>query len=203
MSSSIEVFEIAKNYIISNYPSDIETAMEFLKINLDEVDKTFFMRQYIHVVYCSGFKYQIVSDRWNDIEDVYYYFDPPSIVLFTDTIREEAMKIIGHRKKIEAILSTAKWLNILSEDKFKQFLQDAKKNIDLFKQLNYIGDITKYHLALCLGFDVSKPDVHITRIANRFNEDPLELCETLSKKTGYPVRIVDAILWRAAERGVI
>lgn len=203
MSSSMEVFEIAKRYIIANYPSDIDTAIEFLKINLDEVDKTFFMGQYTHVVYCSGFKYQIVSERWGEIEDAYYFFDLPSIVLFTDSIREEAMKIIGHRKKIEAILSTAKWLNILSDEKFKRFLKDAEKNIDFFKQLSYIGDITKYHLALCLGFDVSKPDVHITRIANRFNEDPLELCKTLSKKTGYPVRIVDAILWRAAERGVI
>ena len=81
MSSSIEVFEIAKNYIIANYPSDIETAMEFLKINLDEVDKTFFMGQYVHVVYCSGFKYQIVSERWDKIENAYYYFDLPSICL--------------------------------------------------------------------------------------------------------------------------
>jgi len=177
--------------------------MEFLKIKLEEVDKEFFMRQYTHVVYCSGFKYQIVSDRWDEIEDVYYFFDVDSIVLFADQIQEEAMKIIGHKKKIEAILSTAKWLKTLSQDRFMRFLKDSSKNVNLFKQLGYIGDITKYHLALCLGFDVSKPDVHITRIATKFNEDPLLLCKNLSAKTGYPVRIVDAILWRASEQRVL
>ena len=118
-------------------------------------------------------------------------------------MKKEALKIINYERKIDAIIKTTKWLHETSESEFKRFLLDAQKDIKIFKQLDYIGDITKYHLALCLGFNVAKPDVHLTRIAGHFNKDPLELCKKLSQETGYPVRIVDAILWRAAERGII
>ena len=203
MSTPLDLFRVAEGFVLQHFKEDIETAKEFLKISLDAVGKGFFMCQYAHVVYCSGFRYEIVSRRWDEILDAYHDFDLEYIVLFSDQVRAEAMKIIAHKRKIEAILDTAKRVRNMSEATFKQFLFDCEKNLDLFKRLDYIGDVTKYHIALCLGLDVSKPDVHITRIANHFNQDPLSFCRDLAEETGYPVRIVDAILWRAAERGVL
>ena len=188
---------------MQHYYSEIENARELLKIKLEEVNKHYFMTQYTHVVYCSGFRWEIVDRKWLDIIKVYYYFDLDLMVENTNEIRDKAKEIIGHKRKIEAILSTAKWLRRLSEEQFRRFLLDGGKNVDLFKRLDYIGDITKYHLAFCLGVDVSKPDVHIARFANHFNRDPLTVCKELSEETGHPIRIVDAILWRAAERGVL
>lgn len=203
MSTPLALFHKAESYVMQHYYSEIENARELLKVNLEEVNKHYFMLQYTHVVYCSGFKWEVVDKKWSDILKVYYYFDLDLMAENTDEIREKAREIIGHRRKIEAILNTAKWLRLLSEERFRQFLLDGRKNVDLFKRLDYIGDITKYHLAFCLGIDVSKPDVHITRIAKHFDRDPLSFCQELSDETGHPVRIVDAILWRAAERGVL
>ena len=203
MSTPLDLFRRAEGYVTQHYYEDIETAKKFLEISLEDVGKGFFMCQYAHDVYCSGFRYEVVSKRWDEILDAYHDFDVDYIVLYKDKVRAEAMKIIAHTKKIEAILTTAKKIRDMSEERFKQFLFDCRKNLDLFKRLGYIGDVTKYHIALCLGLDVSKPDVHITRIANHFNKDPLSFCRDLAEETGYPVRIVDAILWRAAERGVL
>lgn len=203
MSTPLELFRTAEAYVLQHYYSDIENARELLKVKLEDLNKHYFMLQYTHVVYCSGFKWKVVDEKWLDILKVYYYFDLDLIVENMDEIRVKAMEIIGHRSKIEAILDTAKWLRLLPEERFRRFLLDGGKNLNLFKRLGYIGDITKYHLAFCLGVDVSKPDVHITRFADHFNKDPLTICKELSEETGHPIRIVDAILWRAAEQGIL
>ena len=54
-----------------------------------------------------------------------------------------------------------------------------------------------------MGFDVIKPDVHVQRIADYYDMDPFKMCEELSEQTGLPKRMIDAILWRAAEQGQI
>lgn len=201
--NELEMFRKAESYVMQHYSDEIESVREFLTIDLNDVDKCFFMRQYTHVVYCSGFNWDVVNDKWDKISDTYYHFDIPSIVLHESEIRLEAMKIIKYEKKIESILDTARWLNALSDTDFKQYLFDGKKNLNVFKNLGYIADKTKYHLGLCLGFDNAKPDVHITRLAKQFNKDPLIFCKDLSETTGLPVRVVDAILWRASKMGVI
>ncbi|GAH39159.1 unnamed protein product, partial [marine sediment metagenome] len=106
MSTPLELFHTAESYVVQHYYSEIKEARKLLKVTLEDVDKTYFMGKYIHVVYCSGFKWSVVNRRWDEIRDTYYYFDVDSIVLFTDEIREEAMKIIGHKNKIDAILKT-------------------------------------------------------------------------------------------------
>ena len=203
MTTPLEVFRKAESYVFQHHFSDIENARELLKVKLEEVNKHYFMLQYTHVVYCSGFRWKVINEKWYDIARAYRYFDLDLIAENLDEVREKAREIINHTRKIEAVLDTAKWLRLLSEERFRRFLLDGRKNVNLFKRLNYIGDITKYHLAFCLGIDISKPDVHITRFAEHFDKDPLTICKELSDETGHPVRIVDAILWRAAEQKVI
>jgi len=201
--NEIEMFRKAESYVMQYFSEDVENTKELLKIKLEEVNKHYFMTQYTHVVYCSGFRWKVVDRKWPDIIKAYYYFDFDLIEENTEEIREKAKLIIAHKGKIEAILKTSKWLRTLTEEKFRQFLLDGGKNLNLYKRLDYIGDITKYHLAFCLGIDVSKPDVHITRFAEHFNKDPLTICKELSQKTGHPVRVVDSIIWRASEQKIL
>lgn len=71
------------------------------------------------------------------------------------------------------------------------------------RSLPWIGDITKYHLAKNLGFDVAKPDVHLQRLADREGCSVQSLCERLAAETGMRVATVDTLLWRACADGYI
>jgi len=199
----VDLFHDAEAFVKTHYPGELDEVHRFLSINPEHIGKTDFFIQYVHVVYCSGFKYQVVVKNWDRIADAWCDFSPHRVVENLDSCKEKASKIINHKGKINAIANTAKWLDKISGTYLTHFILDAQKKIDLFKRLDYIGNVTKYHLGICMGFDVIKPDVHIQRIAHYFNMDPFEMCGTLSQQTGYPKRVVDAILWRAAEQGHI
>ncbi len=81
--------------------------------------------------------------------------------------------------------------------KFKKEL--GKSNIDFLECLNYIGPVTKYHLAKNLGVNTGKPDRHLERISNILGyEYPNKLCKEISKATGEKMSVVDLVLWRYA-----
>lgn len=201
--SLIQTFHDAEAFVKSHFPQELDAVYRFLSIELSDIDKEFFFLQYIHVVYCSGFKYEVVVKHWPQIQNAYYDFDYEKVDKNRDRSKQAALQIIRHQGKIAAILETASWLTHCDEKYFRTFLELASKKIDTFESLPYIGKVTKYHLGLCMGFDVVKPDVHIQRLADHYGLDPFEMCETLSEQTGYPRRVVDAILWRASKQGHI
>jgi len=201
--TALEVFHEAETFVKTNYPRELAEVHRFLDINPEHIGKTDFFIQYTHVVYCSGFKYSVVVKNWDKIADAWCQFDPYEVAENIETCKEKASQIINHQGKIKAIADTAQWLSKISGTYLTRFILDAQKKIDLFKRLGYIGDVTKYHLGICMGFDVIKPDVHLQRIADHFNLDPFEMCDVLSQQTGHPKRVVDAILWRASEQGSV
>ena len=203
MTELMVLFATAQNYVETYYMEELETVEKFLEINPEDIDKQFFYAQYTHVVYCSGFRWSVVVEKWPRIERAYRNFDAEAVKRNRDQVQAEASLIINHKGKIKAILDTAEWLTNVSPEYLTRFIKDASQNIDMFKRLGYIGDITKYHLGLCMGFDIAKPDVHIQRLADRFNMDPFQMCKQIAGETGLTVRKVDAILWRAAEQGAI
>ena len=85
---------------------------------------------------------------------------------------------------------------------FRRFLQ-TDDLIAFCETLPWIGPITKFHLAKNLGSNVAKPDVHMLRLAKRSGTAAQELCERLSRETGYRAATIDLILWRACADGII
>ena len=71
------------------------------------------------------------------------------------------------------------------------------------KALPWIGGITKFHLAKNFGLDVSKPDVHLQRLADREGVSAQALCQRLAVATGWRIATVDTLLWRACADGII
>lgn len=110
-------------------------------------------------------------------------------------------EVFGHEGKCKAIQYV--WDH--QEKLFQTYRQAEGDNGKLLflKSLPFIGHITKYHLAKNFGMDVCKPDRHLIRIANGFNTTPDALCRQLSKETGDKVNVVDTVLWRAANLGLI
>lgn len=104
----------------------------------------------------------------------------------------------GHKGKVKAI-------EYILDNKLELFaaFQDAEDKLKFLKSLPYIGNITKYHLAKNLGIDVVKPDRHLTRIAEKENKTPDELCKEILDLTGDTLATVDTVIWRAANLGMI
>ncbi|TPG49278.1 hypothetical protein EAH89_21445 [Roseomonas nepalensis] len=68
--------------------------------------------------------------------------------------------------------------------------------------LPHIGEVTVWHLAKNLGFDVAKPDRHLVRMAHAHGfSDPHTFCAALAQATGERVRVIDLMLWRYAAAG--
>jgi len=200
-----KLYRDSLHFVTAEHPDDLEILWDNFGMKMEDVGKQFFFAQYVHIVYCSGFKYQIVKDKWEAICKVYKDFDYAKVDWHRDSVEMEAMEegMIRHQGKVKAILDTAHWLKEISNTGFLRFLEAGLKDIDTFKKLGYLGNKTKYHMGICLGFDVVKPDTHLEKIADHFKLPPLELCQLVADKYGVPIRLVDALFWRASEQGKI
>jgi hypothetical protein len=110
----------------------------------------------------------------------------------------DAASVFGHHGKAAAIEHIWQNRDLL----FAAYLAAGDK-LTFLAELNWIGHITKYHLAKNFGLDLAKPDVHLKRLADREGVTAQALCERLARETGYRVATVDTILWRACANGVI
>jgi hypothetical protein len=79
---------------------------------------------------------------------------------------------------------------------FNEYMAAGDK-IAFCQSLPWIGGITCYHLAKNFGAQVAKPDVHLTRLAERHATSAQDLCERIAEASGYSVNTVDLVLWRA------
>lgn len=79
--------------------------------------------------------------------------------------------------------------------------QAAEDKLAYCETLPHIGPITKYHLARNLGLDFCKPDRHLVRIAG--DETPVVMCQRLADATGDRIGVVDCVIWRAANLGLV
>ncbi len=106
--------------------------------------------------------------------------------------------VFGHKAKSAAIDRI--WVE--RETMFRAYIE-AEDKLAFCRAIPWIGGITCYHLAKNFGVQVAKPDVHLQRLAERHGTTAQDLCEELSRRTGFRVATVDLVLWRACAEGVI
>lgn len=148
-------------------------------------DSTEFCIQFIWVVCNSGMKNQIAEKIYKKI-------------LQAICDKKDISDVFGHKGKVSAIKLMINQHELLF-DKYTK----AKDKIEFCKNLPFIGNITKYHLAKNLGADCAKPDRHLIRIAKKYDTDVLSLCKKLANQTGDKLRTVDIIIWRACNLKLI
>lgn len=144
-----------------------------------------FWLEYTHVVVNSGMKAQIAQKTFQKIVDA-------------KQDHRLATEAFGHKQKARAIDDM--WLD--QDWTFKEW-QAAHDKLAYLETLPWIGGITKCHLAKNLGMDVCKPDRHLVRVADDEGCSPKELCGRLSKESGDRVSLVDTVLWRSANLGLL
>lgn len=148
-------------------------------------DPDVFLKEYMWVVVNSGLKNQVAQKIYARILDA-----------IAD--RKPIKNAFRHPGKAAAITRAIREY----EEWFKEY-QAAEDKLLYLEQLPWIGKITKFHLARNLGLDVCKPDRHLVRIASKYNTTTAELCRLLAADTGDRIGLVDAVIWRAANLGLI
>jgi hypothetical protein len=111
---------------------------------------------------------------------------------------KSASTVFGHPQKAAAIDEIWRRRLLLFRE-----LRKSDDLIEFCARLPWVGPVTKYHLAKNLGANVSKPDVHLNRLAEPERLTAQELCERLAEETGYRIATIDLILWRACADGII
>ena len=171
-----QYFDLKERVIEAGYEYDVtwaETVGECKNAND-------FACEYVYVVCNSGMKAQIarvIFDRvWKALNEGW-----------------SSSAVFGHKGKTKAI----DWVFDNRDTLFAAYLA-ANDKLDFLRELPWIGDTTKYHLAKNFGVDCCKPDRHLVRIAKLSGETPAELCERLATETGNRIGVVDLVIWRAA-----
>ncbi len=110
-------------------------------------------------------------------------------------------QVFKHAHKAKSIETI--WANRAKLYAAYMALETDTQRIEAIDDLPHIGGITKYHLAKNFGLNVAKPDRHLQRLADREGVSPQALCERLARESGDRVTVVDLVLWRACNLGLL
>ena len=158
----------------------------------NDLDEREFLGQYCWVVFASGFRVSILKKHFEKISEVFHDFKP------ADVARMKPPKVenlpIRNKSKVYGFLKGAKMIHEESWKNFKARL--GTEGTDVLKELPYIGDTNKYHLAKNIGLeDTAKPDVHLERCAEECSTTVDELVSFLADEYEMTKHLVDAVLW--------
>lgn len=148
-----------------------------------------FFVEYIWVVYACNFKVAYLERLWDPLRQAYGSYETLDM-----SRMQTVLNIINNKAKWKAVYRTAIKMQFLGWDEFKKAYLNS---IDSLTWLDFIGPVTKFHLARNLGFDVAKPDRWMCRMAEKLGwENVASMCDYLAKKHGLKVKEVDIILWK-------
>lgn len=174
-----DFYDDAYKFSLENYKGEIEW---ITNLKQSDITPEIFFNEYIWVVLCSGFSVKgarVISDKLHEKFD---------------------LCVIKHPLKRKAIA--------IGEQKYKEWwkhiknLKTDEEKLEFLDTLPHIGGITKYHLGKNIGLNVAKPDVHLTRLADKYGFTDVQfMCDTIANKVGHERRLVDQVLWRYCASG--
>lgn len=181
MISANEYYEIKKKVTDAGYADEVEWATSIKPV--DNVDV--FIGEYIWVVIHSGLAHRVARSIERKVWDA----------INTDLPLTYAFKHIPKCKAIAQVYNN-------KQEYFNKFIE-AEDKLAYLESLPWIGKITKWHLAKNFGIETIKPDRHLVRIANNHGSDPFTLCNDIKSTTGEKLAVIDQVLWRAGELGLL
>ena len=190
----IDLYDYAKKSVIAaGYENEIlwQDCIDFRTYG--EKD---FLRESAWVILCSGFNEKCIRKVFNMISLCFCDWKSAKfIVEHKDLCEATALICFKNKKKIDSIIKIAEIIHTNGFENFKYIV--SKNPIEELKKLPYIGEITSNHLAKNLGYNISKSDRHLQRMAQKNGyKSVLNFCSEISKKTGDKLSVVDIILWR-------
>jgi endonuclease III len=113
-----------------------------------------------------------------------------------DRVRQQVYGVYRHQRKVEAMVDMAGVLHRNPGIGSRLEQMGVESALDYMQTLDGIGKVTKYHLARNIGFDVVKPDRHLSRLADVMGTTPTELCQAVRRDTGERIGAVDFVLYQ-------
>lgn len=163
-----------------------------------EISEQDFLREAAWVILSVGMRENVIKKKFSAVSASFQnWASSKSIVDDSENCVREALSHYGHVGKIGAILYLCK---ILSEVEFDDWLASLFLDpINSFREFPFFGEAAARHLAKNLGFNVPKPDRHLTRIALSHGYLSVDqFCMEIARSVGDPIRVVDSVLWRFA-----
>ena len=177
----------------------LETAREhvgsnvFVPMKFEDVDLKAFLRQYLWVIYVSGFRNAVVEKHFGALKAAFKDLDLKRIVAM-DGVDARALPI-RYQRKADAFLEGCRVVHDIGWPKFREELR-AKKTEALW-QLPWMGPATTRHMALALGIeDTAKPDTWMMQCAAKCSTTVDEMVIFLSTEYELSQQQVDAYLWQ-------
>lgn len=195
---TLNFYQAAKEYVLAlGYADEIawQDSLEFASFTESDL-----LREASWVILCSGFREAVVRRKFDFISLCFCDWESAAVICkYAEHCEATALSQFANRRKIQAIVGTARLVERVGFKKFKQSVLASP--MESLKFLPFMGDITALHLAKNLGFPAAKPDRHLERLASTLGYGGAALlCEDLSNLSGDSVRVVDSVLWRFAER---
>ncbi len=186
----------AKHYIISKgFGNEIDWQDG---LNYDQLTEQKIIHEFTWVILASGMNDKVVRKIFPLVKKAMLNFESArKIHNHRDKCLYDAMKVLNHRGKIQAILSFIEYINVHSFSRVKN--QIKINGIDFIQTFSYMGKATSYHFAKNIGLNVAKPDRHLIRIVNILGyDDPHTFCDELANQINEKASLIDLVLWRYA-----
>ncbi len=163
-----------------------------------KVSKEIFMNEYAWVVLSSGMKERTISKIFPQIVKSFDNWKSFNFIVNNQKeIKQEALSHFNHHAKINAIISTIKYIE---KKTFTWVLENISTNsLNYIMSFPFMGPATSLHLAKNLGISVAKPDRHLVRVAKKLGYSCVNtLCKDISDIVSDPIPVVDLVIWRYA-----
>jgi hypothetical protein len=193
-SDLLQLYEVAKKFTLEHgYAAEAEWQRS---LTIDEFAERDLLCEAAWVVLCSGFREQVVRDRFDYISLCFFdWSSAEEIVCNAARCTQTALSGFRNTRKIGAIVAIAELIHAEGFDALKTRI--LRSPIEELRRFPFVGEVTAFHLAKNLGFAYAKPDRHLTRLVRKAQMTSAEvLCRWLAKVTGDAVPYVDLILWR-------
>ena len=158
-----------------------------------DLDEQSFLAEYCWVVFACGFKVAVVKKHFDKIEKVFKRFEPEAVARMKPVDPKKLP--IRHKQKADGFLKGAK---IVHNEGWQQFKARAEREgMNALKELPWIKDITKKHLAKNIGLaDVAKDDRHLQRCAKECSARTVdEFAAFLAEEYDMTEHKVDVVLF--------
>lgn len=156
-----------------------------------------FLREAAWVILGSGLSNRAVVLRFDVVAAAFLDFESAAAIAdHRDECISSASDAFRHRGKITAIADIAEHVALHGFDVVRRRL--IEEGEAYLRTLPYLGPATSRHLLKNLGFNTSKPDRHLMRIADDAGREVADLCDQIAMFFGESASVVDLVLWRFA-----
>jgi endonuclease III len=151
-----------------------------------------FLAVYCEVVYKSGFNTKTVNKLFPKLQKAYHDFSLSEVTKMENL--DEVLAVVKHKGKAQKFIKGARLISEMGYDSFKKKVIDEPKVV--LGRLPWIGPTTYHHLALCIGKDTVKDDLHLRRVAKELDaKDQFILTQYLSTHFGQPKKVIDSAIF--------